>query len=154
MAAESSQDRKLPASPRKIQKSREDGQVARSRDLSHFGAIGAGVALLAAMAMPFTDAVQRLLATGLRFDASLLADPSQMVSRLAELGLQMVWILLPLFGAVVAVAVGAGLLVGGWTSRSSRCNPSSTSSTRSRASGVCSRCTSSPTRSSPACWRW
>ena len=44
--AESAQDRKLPASQRKIEKSREKGQVARSRDLGHFGAIGAGVGLL------------------------------------------------------------------------------------------------------------
>jgi flagellar biosynthetic protein FlhB len=114
MAADSSQDRKLPATERKIQKSREDGQVARSRDLSHFGAIGAGVALLASMAGPFTEAVQRLLATGLRFDAAGLADPALMVARLGELGLQMLWILAPLFATLVAAAVAAGLLVGGW----------------------------------------
>jgi flagellar biosynthesis protein FlhB len=114
MAADSSQDRKLPASARKIQKSREDGQVARSRDLSHFGAIGVGVALLAAMAGPFTASVQALLAGGLRFDAATLAEPTLMVARLGELGLQMLWILLPLFAAVVLVALAGGVLVGGW----------------------------------------
>ena len=41
--AETAQDRHLPASARKIQKAREDGQVARSRDLGHFGAIAAGL---------------------------------------------------------------------------------------------------------------
>jgi hypothetical protein len=38
------QDKQLPASQRKISKAREEGQVARSRDLGHFGAIGAGAA--------------------------------------------------------------------------------------------------------------
>jgi flagellar biosynthesis protein FlhB len=114
MAADSSQDKQLPASQRRIQKAREDGQVARSRDLSHFGAIGAGVALLAAAAGPFTDATGQLLSDGLRFDAAMLAEPQLMVQRQADLGLQMLWILLPVFVAVLLVALAAGVLVGGW----------------------------------------
>ena len=38
----SSQDRNLPASERKLQKARDDGQVARSRDLSHLAVLGGG----------------------------------------------------------------------------------------------------------------
>jgi flagellar biosynthesis protein FlhB len=114
MAADSSQDRKLPASERRIQKAREDGQVARSRDLSHFGAIGVGVALLAAAAGPFTDAAGQLLATGLSFNAAAISEPTLMVQRLAELGVLMLWILLPMFGAMLLVALAAGVLVGGW----------------------------------------
>jgi flagellar biosynthesis protein FlhB len=114
MAADSSQDKKLPASQRRIQKAREDGQVARSRDLSHFGAIGAAVALLAAAAGPFTDAAGKLLASGLRFDAVSLAEPQLMVQRLADLGLHMLWILVPVFAVVLGVALAAGVLVGGW----------------------------------------
>ena len=53
--AESAQDRKLPASQRKIEKSREKGQVARSRDLGHFGAIGAGVGLLTWFCLLYTS---------------------------------------------------------------------------------------------------
>ena len=44
MADESSQDRNLPASQRKIDKARREGQVARSRDLGHLAALGAGFA--------------------------------------------------------------------------------------------------------------
>ena len=40
--AESAQDRHLPASQRKIQKAREDGQVPRSRDLTHLVVLGGG----------------------------------------------------------------------------------------------------------------
>ena len=42
------QDRRLPATERKIRKARAEGQVARSRDLSHFAAIGMAAALMAA----------------------------------------------------------------------------------------------------------
>jgi flagellar biosynthesis protein FlhB len=48
--ADNAQDRHLPASERKIRKARDEGQVARSRDLGHFGAIAGGGALLAVAA--------------------------------------------------------------------------------------------------------
>jgi flagellar biosynthetic protein FlhB len=112
--ADSSQDQKLPASARKLKKAREEGQVARSRDLGHFGAIGAGVGLVAALAPAATTAAGELLHEGLRFDASLLAQPTQMMARLAVLGEQMLVILLPLFAVMLLVAVASGVLSGGW----------------------------------------
>ena len=39
MADSSAQDRNLPASQRKLQKAREEGQLPRSRDLGHFAAL-------------------------------------------------------------------------------------------------------------------
>ena len=112
--ADSAQDKKLPASQRKLAKAREDGQVARSRDLGHLGALGAGVALLAFFAPQFSDAVGKLLSAGLRFDAQVLAQPAGMVERLAELGAQMLLLLAPLFAAVLLVALASGVLAGGW----------------------------------------
>ena len=41
--ADDAQYRKLPASARKLQKARTEGQVARSRDLTHLAAMGAEV---------------------------------------------------------------------------------------------------------------
>ena len=112
--ADSPQDRNLPASQRKIDKARADGQVARSRDLGHLGALGAGVALVAFFAPGFADATSRLLQGGLRFDAATLAQPASMVQRLADLGGQMLQLLAPLFVVVLLVAIAAGVLAGGW----------------------------------------
>ena len=112
--ADSAQDRHLPASLRKIKKAREDGQVARSRDLSHFAAIAAGGALLATMAPELAGWLKNLLATGLQFDARLLTTPGAMGERLGELALKMVWVVLPLGGTMLAVAVAAGVASGGW----------------------------------------
>ena len=111
---DSSQDKHLPASQRKIDKSRREGQVARSRDLGHLGALGGGVALLAAFATPFADRTRELLSQGLRFDANSLSDPAQMTLRLSELGVQMLTLLAPLFAVVVLVAVATSVLAGGW----------------------------------------
>ena len=112
--ADSAQDRKLPASKRKIDKARSEGQVARSRDLGHFGAITAGVAVLAMLAPELSDWLARLLADGLRFDHALVSRPEAMAERLLVLALKMMTVLLPLFGAMLAVALAAGVLSGGW----------------------------------------
>jgi flagellar biosynthesis protein FlhB len=112
--AESAQDRHLPASARKIEKAREDGQVARSRDLGHFGAIAAGGALLATLAPVFTAWLQELVAHGLTFDARSLADTRPMLERLGESTLRMLALVLPIGAALMLVALAAGVLSGGW----------------------------------------
>lgn len=112
--AESAQDKQLPATPRKIKKAREDGQVARSRDLSHFAVIAAAGALLATLAPQVAGWLEQLLAAGLRFDARVLAEPDAMSARLAELGGQMLLVVLPLGAVMFAVAVAASVASGGW----------------------------------------
>ncbi len=114
MADDSSQDRHLPATPRKIDKARREGQVARSRDLGHLGALGLGIALLAVSGGLLVDASGRLLEAGLRFDSRQLAAPASMVEHLAGQGLQMLWLLAPVFGITVLAALASGLLAGGW----------------------------------------
>jgi flagellar biosynthesis protein FlhB len=109
-----SQNRQLPATQRKIDKARTEGQVARSRDLSHLAALGLGVALAAAAAPLAIEGSGRLMSSGLRFDHRLLANPAGMVEHLASLGLQMLGLLAPWFAVIVLAAVAAGLLSGGW----------------------------------------
>lgn len=114
MAGQDSQDRTLPASARKLQKAREQGQVVRSRDLGHFAAIAVGGALLVA-AMPLaTGWLQQGLAQALRFDARAVANPHYMIERLAELATTMMWMVLPLGLLMTLVAVGVAVAAGGW----------------------------------------
>jgi flagellar biosynthetic protein FlhB len=112
--AETAQDRHLPASARKIQKAREDGQVARSRDLGHFGAIAGGGALLVLAAPLAAGWLQDLVAHGLAFDAGSLAGAQPMTERLGEATLRMLALVLPLGVALWLVAAAAGVLCGGW----------------------------------------
>ncbi len=114
MAAQDSQDRHLPATARRRSKAREEGQVARSRDLGHFAAMAAGLGLLMAAAPQAMQSLRSLLAAGLRFDARTLAAPEAMAQRLGELGLQMLWIIVPAGAFMAAVGVAASLLCGGW----------------------------------------
>ena len=112
--ADSAQDRHLPASQRKIDKARADGQVARSRDLGHFMAVTGMVVLIVAMAPEIADWLTQLLAAGLRFDAQAIAHPEQMADRLLVMALKLMAILAPLFAVMVTLALASGLLSGGW----------------------------------------
>ena len=108
------QDRRLPATERKIRKARAEGQVARSRDLSHFAAIGAAAALLTAAAPRLLAWLQALLAAGLRFDAQVLADAQLMPQRLALLARPALLVVLGIGALMFVVALFAGVLSGGW----------------------------------------
>ncbi|MCW5633121.1 MAG: flagellar biosynthesis protein FlhB [Rubrivivax sp.] len=115
MAADSSnQNRTLPATPRKIERARSEGQVARSRELGHFLALGAGIALLGAVAPQLTRWLATTLAEALRFDLGMVADPHAMVQRLVALAGSFVLVLLAVGAVSMALAVAAGLLSGGW----------------------------------------
>jgi STE24 endopeptidase len=69
--SDSAQDRTLPATARKISKAREEGQVARSRDLGHFAALMAASLALVAVGTPWL-----LARFGGRWGIEGMADPS------------------------------------------------------------------------------
>lgn len=112
--ADDAQDRTLPATARKIAKAREQGQVARSRDLGHFAALFAAGLTLVAVAPQLTGGLQRMVQHGLRFDAATVADTTRMAVRLGEFIGYLLMVVIPLGLLMSAVAVGASLALGGW----------------------------------------
>lgn len=111
---ESSQEKSLPATERKLQKAREDGQGARSRDLSHLAILGAGAACLLVLTPQLMEHMQRALGQQLRFDSSTVMAPASMLTRLKD----MVMVGL-VASAVFAVLTGGAALIsaigaGGW----------------------------------------
>ena len=115
MAASSAQDRNLPASARKLEKARADGQVVRSRDLSHFAAIAGGGAALAALAPTAAGWLKDALARSLSFDGAHALRPDAMAAGLAGWAQTLLVAVVPFGFAMAAVAVAAALAAGGWT---------------------------------------
>jgi flagellar biosynthetic protein FlhB len=110
----SSGDCHLPASPRKLEKAREQGQVARSRDLSHFAAVVGVGALLFALAPGLGAELADAMRDALRFDGRALAHPDAMGEQLFAFVLRMGALVLPIAGAAILAAVAAALAAGGW----------------------------------------
>lgn len=108
------QDRNLPATERRIQRARTDGQVPRSRELSHLLALGLGGAALVAAATPLATALRQGLAQGLQFDVQHVQRPAAMLERLADGGLWLVAVTVPLGLLGMLLAVLAALISGGW----------------------------------------
>ncbi|MBK7262936.1 MAG: flagellar biosynthesis protein FlhB [Rubrivivax sp.] len=108
------QDRTLPATPRKISKAREDGQVPRSRDLGHLAAIGVGTVLLIGLTPQLIERLRLSLRSGLRFDAQALVSNDGMLGLLLQQTTGLMLLVLPMGAATLLAALAAGLLSGGW----------------------------------------
>lgn len=127
---ESSQEKSLPATERKLQKTREDGQGARSRDLSHLAILGAGAGCLMVWTPELMEHMQRAMGQQLSFDAATVMATGSMLTRLQDMVLvglvaSLVFAVLT-GGAALLSAIGAG----GWifsakpiTPQFSRLNP-------------------------------
>ncbi len=114
MADQDAPDRNHPASQRKLQKAREEGQVARSRDLGHFAAIAAGGVMLVTFAPLITHWLKQSLADALRFNAAASTDPVAMTERLAGFGMTLLWVVVPTGLVMAVVALVGSVAIGGW----------------------------------------
>ena len=114
MADQDAQDRNLPASAKKIERSRAEGQLPRSRDLGHFALMAAAGTLLATLSPTAVDWLQKMLASSLRFDAQVLATPGIMTTRLIDLAGRGLMVSLGVGLLLMAVAVLSSLALGGW----------------------------------------
>ncbi len=109
-----SQDRNLPASQRKLQKARDDGQVSRSEDLSHLAVLGAGAIAILVLAPHLFNQLRLDMSRQLHFDAAVLVSVRTVFPRLNDA------VILGMggsaaFAAIIAVtAIIAAVASGGW----------------------------------------
>ena len=127
---ESSQEKSLPASERKLQKTRADGQGARSRDLSHLAILGVGAACMLILMPTLMEHMQRAMGEQLVFNAATVMAPGNMLTRLQSMvgiGIVASLVFALLTGAASVVsAIGAGGWIFSWKPISpqfSRLNP-------------------------------
>ncbi|NML43424.1 EscU/YscU/HrcU family type III secretion system export apparatus switch protein [Ramlibacter sp. G-1-2-2] len=115
MSSEASrEDRQLPASERRLQQAREEGQVPRSRELGHLAAALALLALLMGAGPWIAHSALALVGAGLRFDRNTAFDAALMTPRLGAFGLQGLQIIVPVAGVLALLFAGTALAVGGW----------------------------------------
>ncbi len=100
--------------PRRLEKAREEGQVARSRELSTFTVVMAGGAGIWMMGSTLSDQLILLIREGLTVDAGLVFHSELLMPRLRELSEATLLAFLPLLGLLLIVALTSPLLLNGW----------------------------------------
>jgi flagellar biosynthetic protein FlhB len=114
MAEESDAEKTEPASPRRLEKAREEGDVPRSRELATFT-----VLMTAGCGLWFTGAglVRQLSSTlqsGLALDREQVFNADVLFQRIAtDIGAVLL-ACMPLALVIIAVALASPLLIGGW----------------------------------------
>jgi len=110
----SSQDKNLPATAQRLKKARDDGQVARSKDLSNLAVLGGGALVLLAFAPMGFEKLRTSLRSQLTFDHQALQQPELALQRLVDGFAQGLMLYLPLGLLVLAIAMAAVVASGSW----------------------------------------
>ncbi len=114
MAEDSDLERTEPASSRKLEQAREQGNVPRSRELSTLAVLLASIGVVAVLGLYMFRGLRRVMQNTLSFGADDVSSPAMMGRNLLEAGIDGLLLVLPLAGAVVVAAVAANVLVSGW----------------------------------------
>ncbi len=114
MAESEQAERTEEPSARRLQQARENGQVPRSRELSTFATMIAGSGALVAVGQSLAERMQLIMRNGLTIDPDALNDPNSMLAALGAAGFGALQLLLPVFGALLALVLLASVALGGW----------------------------------------
>ena len=114
MAEESDSPRTEPASQRRLEQAREEGQIARSRELTTSLLLLAAGALFVVAGTHIVEAFLRILRRGLSLSSADAFDEASILSRLASLSTDSLIALSPVLVLLVVVSLLGPTLIGGW----------------------------------------
>ncbi len=113
-AQESDLEKTEPASQRRLEQAREEGDIPRSRELAACASLLAGGLLLWMMGGRLEGELSGMLRDALSFPRELAFEPYLLLEHGVHLVGRVLWALLPFAAIMLAVVIGAPLLVGGW----------------------------------------
>jgi len=114
MSEDSDLERTEPATPKRIEKAREDGQVARSQELTTFAVLMAAAVGLWFLGADLLGRLSSIMIGGMQMEPEMAFDTNLMLIRLNQLAFEGLWALWPLLLILVIVAFFAPMLLSGW----------------------------------------
>ncbi|GAA3914523.1 flagellar biosynthesis protein FlhB [Litoribacillus peritrichatus] len=111
---DSSQEKSEEATPRRIEKAREEGDVPRSRELSTFAVLMAGTVGLWIFGGNITESMMNLMKDNFSVQRAAVFDTNQMAIHLASSAEEAVLGLAPLMALLLFAAIAGPLGLGGW----------------------------------------
>nr|WP_241016537.1 flagellar biosynthesis protein FlhB [Paraburkholderia sp. Ac-20336] len=114
VAEDSDLEKTESATPRRLQKAREEGQVARSRELSTFALLAAGFYGVWGLSGQIGDHLEAMLRASFAFNHASTFDTNRMLSGAGSAAREGLYALLPILGLTGAAALLAPMALGGW----------------------------------------
>jgi flagellar biosynthesis protein FlhB len=114
MAEDSDLEKSEPASPARLEKAREEGQIARSRELVTFVMLATGMGALWATGAMMGGHFSSALRNGLQFEQASAFDASHMMVQAGTAVLHALQALMPLLAMMLVAALVAPMMLGGW----------------------------------------
>ncbi|WP_321796683.1 flagellar biosynthesis protein FlhB [Caballeronia sp. J97] len=114
MAEESDLEKTESATPKRLEKAREEGQVARSRELASFALLAAGFFGVWGLSGPISQHLQSILRGAFTFDHATVLDTRQMMIGAANAGREGMLAVLPVLALAGFAALAAPMALGGW----------------------------------------
>lgn len=135
MSEESDAERSLPATARRLEDARQEGQIARSRELAASLVMVAAAGAFWWMGPQAAAGLAALMRSGLVFDHASALDSARMLIRLDSSAREGLVLMLPLFALLAAAAIGGGIALGGWLFSDKAFSPDFTRMSPSRGLG-------------------
>ena len=114
MAEENDAEKTEPASSKRLEQAREEGDVPRSRELATFTVLMTAGAGLWFTGGSLARQLNATMVSGLKLDREQVFNPTLMIERVTSDIAQVLLACLPLAVAIMAVALLSPLLIGGW----------------------------------------
>ena len=111
---DSDQEKTEEATPRRKEKAREEGQVARSRELNTFLLLLGGVVGLYSMGKMLYDQLGGVMEQAFLFERRQAMESTPMLVNALDLGQRTLFAIMPLFLLLAVIALVAPGLMGGW----------------------------------------
>jgi flagellar biosynthetic protein FlhB len=113
VAEEQELEKELPASERRLQQAREEGNIPRSRELAGGTILLGAVLILMAMSTPLVLKSQDIMRHGLILSREDAFDPFRMLNQFASMLFDSLLILLPVLAIAVVAAILSNVAIGG-----------------------------------------
>jgi flagellar biosynthetic protein FlhB len=114
MAEESDLEKTEEASPRKLEKAREEGDIPRSKELSTFAGLMAAALGLWLTGSQIINQLQNIVITGLKFDSQIIENTNKTSVDFSSEIINLSINFLPFFAIVTLIGILSPILVGGW----------------------------------------
>ncbi len=114
VAEDSDLEKTEEATPRRREKAREEGQVARSRELSSFALLAAGFYGAWMLSGPIGEHLRTMLRGSLGFDRAAAFDTHAMLTGAGRAGMEGLSALAPVLALTGLAALAAPIALGGW----------------------------------------